>query len=162
MTQTTTIENAKGKVLMMALVLATFVALAATLLAATAKPAHASTYCNSSAAAPSVLYVNGQRLIQFPSRIECNATVSGAEIWTLGQWRPVNTTTWRALDTINVNRVFSNDSPRYALSPRLNCTNGSGTKFEFRTVNSSPKVQALNGKWSPLSTRYSSVATISC
>jgi hypothetical protein len=155
----TTINTMKGKLLMMAIVLATMLVA----LAATSKPAEASTFCNSSASAPSVLYVNGQRLIQFPGLITCNATISGADMLVYGHWREVNTTSWQAISGVSADRIFTNDAPRYSLAPRLNCTqNGEGAKFEFRTVNSTPMSQALNGYWNFLPTRQSSPATIYC
>jgi ABC-type transport system substrate-binding protein len=70
MAEAMNIKTTKAKILMVTIVLAALVAA----MAATAKPAEAATYCNSSASAPSYIKpenVGGQTVIQFPSRITC-------------------------------------------------------------------------------------------
>jgi hypothetical protein len=165
MTEAMNTKTMKGKVLIVAIVLATALAALAAM-AATAKPAEAATICRSYAHAPTATTrdANGWKLIMFRSTIQCtDGKARGANIGSVGQYYDTDRRRWVDLEGTAVIGNYRHSSSLYSLVPRFNCSKANpGVTANVRTVHFLSSVKGADGKWRALPDRYSGYKTITC
>ena len=168
MTETTNITESRKTTrsfftLFIALVVAT-ISVSLLAMSAAAKPAEASTTCDSAAAAPTRVWVNNVPYVQFFMSIKCSAPIQNAYMESMGGVY-VNGS-WKIASQPNGALVsesgwFNTSKSTYTATLRLKCTEPY-TLQSFRTHLRNPKVQALNGTVNALPNRYSSVVDMKC